>query len=86
MRGGTTIACGQSAARLRPAHRRAHAARLRLVARGEHDAAADDHRPAPQPRVVALLDRRVERVEVGVQNGHRTYVRMGVRRAQPATR
>ena len=41
---------------------------LRLVAGREHDPAADDHRPAAQARVVSLLDRRVERVEVGVQD------------------
>ena len=52
-----------------PAHRRPHPARLRLVAGRQHHAAADDHRPAAQPRIVALLDRRVERVEVGVQDG-----------------
>ena len=68
MRGGTTIALRAQPARLPAAHRRAHAARPRLVARREHDAAADDHRPAAQPRIVALLDRRVERVEVGVQD------------------
>ncbi len=35
-------------ARLRTAHRRAHAERAGLVACGEHDAAADDHRPCAQ--------------------------------------
>jgi hypothetical protein len=43
--------------------------RLGLVAGREHDTATDDHGPAAQPRVVALLDRRVERVQVGVQDG-----------------
>ena len=57
------------------AHRGADAARLRLVAGGQHDAAADDHRPPAQARIVTLLDRRVERVEVGVQD----------RRLAPAT-
>ena len=33
---------------LAPAHGRAHPERLGLVARGQHDAAADDHRPAAQ--------------------------------------
>ena len=42
--------------------------RLGLVAGRQHHAAADDHRPAAQPRVVALLDGGVERVEVGVQD------------------
>ena len=64
----TTIASRAQAPRLPAAHRRAHAERLRLVARGEHDAAADDHRAAAQARVVPLLDRRVEGVEVGVQD------------------
>jgi hypothetical protein len=54
--------------RERAAHCRAHAACLRLVARREHDAGADDHRPPAQARVVALLHRRVERVDVGVQD------------------
>ena len=53
---------------LPPAHRAAHAERPGLVARGHHDAAAHDDRPAPEPRVVALLDRREERVEVGVED------------------
>ena len=67
-------------ARLRAAHRRADAVRLGLVARREHDPRADDHRPAAQARVVPLLDRREERVDVGVQDGRlacaRTYVRI----------
>ena len=50
------------------AHRGADAEGLRLVARGEHDAAADDHRPAAQTRIVALLDGREEGVQVGVQD------------------
>jgi hypothetical protein len=49
-------------------HRRADAARPRLVA-GRHDhAAADDHGPAAERRIVALLDRREERIEVCVQD------------------
>jgi hypothetical protein len=56
------------APRLRSAHRRSDAVGLRLVARREHDAGAHDHGPAAQARVVALLDRRVERVEVGVED------------------
>ena len=54
-------------------HRRAHAERARLVARRRHDAAAvglaaDRQRLAAQRRVVALLDRRVERVHVDVKD------------------
>jgi hypothetical protein len=43
--------------------------RLRLIARGEHHAAADDHRLAEKPRVVPLLDGREERVEISVEDG-----------------
>jgi hypothetical protein len=53
---------------LRTTHCRADAVRLGLVAGREHDPGADDDGPPAQPGVVALLDRRVERVEVGVQN------------------
>ena len=54
-------------------HRRADAERARLVARRRHDAAAirlaaDGQRLAAQRRVVALLDRRVERVHVDVED------------------
>ena len=71
MRGGTTIASGQSRRACLPAHRRADAVRLRLVARGQNDTAADDHRLPAQARVVPLLDRREERVRVGVQDRRR---------------
>ena len=73
-------------ARLRPTHRASDAVRLGLVAGRQHDAGADDHRPAAQARVVALLDRRVERVEIGVQDRRvdraRTYVRTRRRHSQ----
>ena len=71
-------------ARLRASHRRAHAIRLRLVAGREDDPRPDDHGLATKPWIVALLHRRVERVEVGVQDRgftchvhrrSRTYVR-----------
>ena len=55
-------------ARTGAAHRGADAVRLRLVAGREDDAASDDHRPSAQARVVPLLDRREERVHVGVQD------------------
>ena len=61
---------GAEPSRLPPAHRRPDAVRLRFVARREHDAAADDDRPASQPRVVPLLDRGEERVSVGMQHEH----------------
>ena len=59
--------------RLRHRHRRADAERPRLVARRGDDAAlvglaADGERLAAQRRVVALLDRRVERVHVDVED------------------
>ena len=54
-----------------PAHRGPDSERLRFVARREHDPAADDHRTPPESRVVALLDGREERVEVGVQDRRR---------------
>jgi hypothetical protein len=53
---------------LPPTHRRAHAASLGLVAGRKHHATSDDHRPTTQPRIVPLLDRRVERVQVGMQD------------------
>src|SRR6478609_1606227 len=62
---------GAELAGLPSAHRGANAVRLRLVARSEYDAATDDHRPAAQRGVVALLDGGVERVEISVQDGGR---------------
>jgi hypothetical protein len=41
---------------------------LALVAGREDDTRADDHRPPDQAGIVTLLDRRVERVEVSVQD------------------
>ena len=59
---------GAETARLPSTHRGANAVRLRLVARGKDDAGADDHRPPAQSRIVSLLDRRVEGVDVSVQD------------------
>ena len=64
---------GAEPARFPAAHRRPDSARLRLVARREYDAAAHDHRAAAQASVVALLDRREERVRVRVQDRPRTH-------------
>jgi len=50
------------------AHGRPHAAGAGFVACGHHDAGSDDDRSGSQPRVIALLDRGEERVEVGVQD------------------
>ena len=66
--GLTTMAPGHRRRAWAPPIADAHAERLGLVAGGQHDAAADDHRPAAQARIVPLLDRGVERVEVGVQD------------------
>ena len=68
MRGSTTHARGHNAARLRDAHRGTNAEALGFVAGGEHDSPADDDRSAAQARIVALLDGRVERIEIGVQD------------------
>ena len=57
-----------TAACLRAAHGGAHAVGLRLVAGREHHPGADDHRTALQPRIVSLLDRGEERVEIGMQD------------------
>ena len=51
------------------AHGGPDAARLRLVTRSQHHPSAHDDRPPAQIRVVALLDRRVEGVEVSVEDG-----------------
>ena len=69
-------------ARLAPGHRRLDAEGLRLVARGQHDAPTDDHRTALQARIVALLDRREERIQVRVEDvrlGGRTRTHVPVR-------
>ena len=55
--------------RLGPTHCGAHAVGLGLVAGRQNDTAADDYRPSPEPRVVALLDGGIERVEVRMQDG-----------------
>ena len=63
---------GTEPARLPAAHRRTDSVGLGLVARGEHHAAADDHGTAAQTGIVALLDRREERVCVGVEDRRST--------------
>ena len=40
----------------------------RLVRARRDHAGADDHRPAAQPRIALLLDRREERVDVDVED------------------
>ena len=59
---------GAQQAGLAAAHGAAHAARPGLVAGGHDHPAADDDRTPAQAGVVALLDRREEGVEVGVQD------------------
>ena len=56
-----------------PRHAAVHAEGLRLIGRGEHDPAADGDRLAAQRRIEQLLDRRVERVEIGMQDGRRGF-------------
>jgi hypothetical protein len=59
---------GAEAPRAPPAHRRLDPTGLRLVAGGEHDAAPDDDGLSAETRIVPLLDGRVERVQIGVEN------------------
>jgi hypothetical protein len=79
----TKASCGTAS------HRGSDAEGLGLIARGEHDPSSDDDRPATEPRVVALLDRRIEGVEVGVEDRGFVHERMfpqeddGGRRAAP---
>src|SRR5690349_4181273 len=49
-------------------HAGAHTLALGLVAGTGNHAGADRHRPAAQPRIVALLDRREESVHVQMDN------------------
>lgn len=51
---------------LRATHRRSYAARLRRVAGGQHDPGPDDDRSIEERRIVALLHRRIERVQISV--------------------
>ena len=74
---GTNDNCVRTQAASRAAaHRGADAEGFRLVARRENDPGADDHRAAAQARVVALLDRGEERIEVGVEDGGVRHERM----------
>ena len=54
--------------RLPARHAAAHAERLGLIGGGKHHAAADRDRLAAQARVEQLLDRRIERVEIGMKD------------------
>ncbi len=65
------------------AHRRLDAVGLRFVAGREHDTPTDDHRPSAQARIVALLDRREERIEVGMENARLSHGRTYVRTRRP---
>ena len=53
---------------LRGIHRRSDAEGLGFVAAGQHHPGTDDYGFAPQLRIVTLLDRRVEGVEVSVED------------------
>ena len=50
-------------------HAASYAEGTRLVGGREHDAASHRNRLAAQTRVEQLFDRRIKRVEVGVENG-----------------
>ena len=67
----TKRSCGQSSRAAPAGHAAAHAERLGLVGGGQHHAAADRDRLAAQRRIEQLLDRGVERVEVGMEDGSR---------------
>ena len=60
---------GTQRARLPPRHAAADPERLGFVGRGEHDPAADGDRLAAQRRVEQLLDRGIEGIEVGMEDG-----------------
>ena len=75
-RGGTTTRPRAHPPGQPAAHRRAHPVGLRLVARREHDPAAHDDRPSAQPHVVPLLDRGIEGVEIGVEDGRLGHEQM----------
>ena len=50
--------------------------RLGFVAGRDHDSHADDHRAAAQTRIVPLLDRREEGVDVGMEDRRLTHEHM----------
>jgi hypothetical protein len=60
---------GAETARPPSRHARMDSERPGFVGRRQHHPAADRDRPAPQGRLEQLLDGRVERVQVGVQDG-----------------
>ena len=75
---------------LRAAHRRPNAAGLGLVAGREHHPRPHDDRATEEPGIVSLLDRGIERVQVGVQDRGlaltRTHVRITARTATASGR
>ena len=50
-------------------HPAAHAKNPGLVGSGQHDAATDGNRLAPERRVEQLLDRGIEGIEIRMQDG-----------------
>ena len=70
---------GAKPQRLKHRHRRTHALDPRKIAAGGNDAplrAADDHRNAPQVRVVALFDAGIEGVAIHMRDGERQKLGM----------
>ena len=63
------------ASRLSHRHRTADAVRARFIASGQHDPAGtrvpDQHGSSSQRRIVELLNRRIERIHVGMSDDPR---------------
>ncbi len=60
---------GAKFARLPAGHAAMHAEGFRLIGSGEHDAAAHRDRLAFETRIEQLLDRGIEGVEIGMEDG-----------------
>ena len=77
---------GTELARPPPRHRAMNAERFRLVGGGKDHAAPDRNRLSTQRRVEHLLDRGIEGVEVGMQDGGRGFhpePRLAMSRSRP---
>ena len=85
--GGHEHGFGTQSAGFRPAHGGTHAVASGLIARRQHDSPSDDHGTAAEVGCIPLLDRRVEGIEVGVEDGcpHRTHVRISAHAVHPSS-